>query len=169
MATDFDYTDPETMELLPTCELDQSDSKYWEYRMSPDNTVLCKFYPSAGTYMSLETKKIVASEGRPDFDGSALAKKMHADRRQAIIDGLSERAMEKGLGNTPADMIKEIIKRQVDVATGDGRDATNASKFILQVYDQSAGGGESENRPAVSIELTLEAVESLLSKIYNGG
>lgn len=161
----LDYTDPTTAELLPVCDLDPNDSKWWEYRMSPDGKVLCKFYPSAGMYRSLETQKIYASEGRPDFDGREMAKKMHEDRRNAVIDGLAERAMEKGIGGTPADMIKEIIKRQVDVAVGEGRDATNAAKFVLSVYDQSAGGSE-EKQPTVSIELNKDAVESLLSKMF---
>lgn len=160
-----DYSDPATAELLPVCELDPSDSKYWEYKMSPDGKVLCKYYPSAGTFFSLETKRIYASNGRPDFDGSAMAKKMHQDKRDAVIDALAERAMEKGIGGTPADMIKEIIKRQTDVALGEGRDATNAAKFVLSVYD-SAGGQEQQEKATVSIELNQSAVQSLLEKMF---
>jgi len=166
-VSELDFSVASTADLLPVCDRDPSDSKYFEYRMSPDDTVLCKFFPASGTYISLETKKIVASEGRPDFDGRAMAKKMHEDRRNAVIDGLAERALEKGLGTTPADMIKEIVKRQIDVATGEGRDATNAAKFVLSVYDQSAGSGE-EQRAKASIEISAELVEQFLGKLFGG-
>jgi hypothetical protein len=165
---ELDYTTEKTAELLPVCEHLPEDRKFFEYKMSPDGTVLCKFFPNTGTYISLETSKIVASTGRPDFDGRAMAKKMHQDRRDAVIDGLAERALEKGIGHTPADMIKEIIKRQIDVATGDGRDATNASKFVLQVYDQSAGGSDEGSVAKASIELSGDVVVEVLGKLFGG-
>jgi hypothetical protein len=162
----MDYSDAESAELLPVCEYDPTDRKYFEYKMSPDNSVLCKYYPNTGTYISLETKKIVASEGRPDFDGRAMAKKMHEDRRSAVIDGFAEAALERGLGSTPADMIKEVVKRQLDMATGEGRDATNAAKFVLSVYDQSAGGDSGEQKATATVELSAEIVETFIDKLF---
>jgi hypothetical protein len=150
-------------DVLPACEVDEDNTKYFEYREWKGE--MCRYYPFAGTYISVEDGKIRANDGGPkNFDGKALAEKRWADRRQAIVDGLSQAAQQEGIGSTPTDMLAEIVKAQAIQATEQTRDGTGAAKFVMGLMEVDQQGKKTDG-PAVVVEISAEGVKAILEKL----
>jgi hypothetical protein len=150
-------------EILEPCTLEESDPKFFMYVEKSGE--MCKYFPYTGAYYGLESKHIIHNDGgRVDFDGSALATKRHADRRAAIARGLAEAALEEGIGNTPTDMLAEVVKQQAKQALEQTRDGTGAAKFVwgLVGIDEEK---KSNAAATVTVELDAESVASILQKL----
>jgi hypothetical protein len=122
-------------DILPACTVGEDNTKYFEYREWEGE--MCRYFPYAGTYISVDTGKIRANDGGPkNFDGKALAEKRWADRRQAIVDGLTE------------------------------ADGTGAAKFIMGIMEVDDKGVK-EGGAKMTIEMSPDAVQKILEKLSN--
>lgn len=164
----IDFTTMAAAELLPPCEHSPEDTKYFEYKMSPDGQVLCKWYPYSGMYQSMETKRVYANEGgRKDWNGTEMAETRHANRREAIIKGLTDAALERGVGIVPEDMLSDIIKNQAQMATEQTRDGTGAAKFVFGLvgYLEEADGSKGA---AITIEMDQATAAKVIDNLIGG-
>ena len=156
------WIEPEDVSLLPICPHEEGDTKYFEYRIKKGE--MCKFFPYTNMYQSLATRRIVANDGgRIDFDGEVV-KKRWSDRREAILQGLTEAALQEGIGSTPNDMLAEIVKNQALQATEQTRDGTGAAKFVLGIMEVTEDKVKSGEK-AVVIEMNVDAVREILEKL----
>jgi hypothetical protein len=152
-------------DILPACTVGEDNTKYFEYREWEGE--MCRYFPYAGTYISVDTGKIRANDGGPkNFDGKALAEKRWADRRQAIVDGLTEAAIHEGIGSTPTEMLAEVVKNQAIQATEQTRDGTGAAKFIMGIMEVDDKGVK-EGGAKMTIEMSPDAVQKILEKLSN--
>jgi hypothetical protein len=151
-------------DMLPECPFEEGHPKHFEYQMEKGE--MCKYYPYTGAYYGLESKRIIKNDGgRKDFDGSALATKRHADRREAIAQGLTEAAIESGLGSTPTDMLAEVVKRQAQQALQETRDGTNAAKFVWGIVGYKDEEEKNTASARVTVELDADSVANILRKL----
>ena len=131
-----------------------------------------RFYPGSGAIMSIETGVILANKGgnplfkEPGYAGE-LARRKAVLVREAIIKGLSDAAtsLEDVIGDTPTDMLAEIVKaRAITAASSSGKAGNDAARFIFSIVGATDEDG-GQKTAAMEVKMSPEMAKYVMDKM----
>ncbi len=131
-----DEKEPILVHALHGVEVIQPDDPKW-FEIVDYKGEKAKFYPYTGAYMSVKTGQVVGNQGgRKDFDGAAMVNIAHANKREAILDALTEVGVERGWGAVPGIVLARLVKKAVEIGLDDeGRTGTDNRKLVFGLVD----------------------------------
>ena len=146
--------------------IEEGDPKWFE--IVDYNGEEVKHYPYTGALQSVKTGKIVGNQGgRKGFDGSAMVAIAHANKKEAILDALTEIGVERGWGPLPGVVLARLVKKAIQIGLDDeGRTGTDNRKLVFGLVDylEKEAGTKS---PTLHIEVQTEESKTRIRAILD--